>query len=63
MNEFMPIIVEMMRNPPDPNEPIPLANRLQVPIGVSVPFFVYASADLGSSYADAHVDKYLVLLQ
>lgn len=43
MNEFLPMIIEMMRNPPDPNEPLPLANRLEVVVGVSVPFLVYAS--------------------
>lgn len=40
MSDFMPIILEMMQNPPDPNEPLPLMNRLSTAIGVSVPFLV-----------------------
>lgn len=40
MNDFLPILVAMMKNPPDPNEPLPLSNRLEVAVGVSVPFLV-----------------------
>ncbi|KZM20215.1 hypothetical protein ST47_g8651 [Ascochyta rabiei] len=40
MNNFMPLIIEMMRNPPDPKMPLPLINHLGVAIGVSVPFLV-----------------------
>ncbi|KAF1923477.1 uncharacterized protein M421DRAFT_326036 [Didymella exigua CBS 183.55] len=40
VNDFLPIIIEMMRNPPDPNEPLPLANHLEVAVGVSVPFLL-----------------------
>lgn len=40
MSEFMPIIIEMMRNPPDPNAPLPLSNRFSTAVGVTVPFLV-----------------------
>lgn len=42
METFLPILIEMMRNPPDPNKPLPLSNRLEVAVGVSVPFLVCA---------------------
>jgi hypothetical protein len=38
LEAFLPILIEMMENPPDPNEPLPLSNRLEVAVGVSVPF-------------------------
>ncbi|KAH6644304.1 hypothetical protein C7974DRAFT_383291 [Boeremia exigua] len=47
MNDFMPIIIEMMRNPPDPNEPLPLSNRLSTAIGVSIPFLVLSLIAVG----------------
>jgi len=40
MSQFVPVLIEMMRNPPDPNEPLPLSNRLSTAIGVSIPFLV-----------------------
>lgn len=40
MQEFVPIIEAMMRDPPDPNEVVPLANRRKVAIGVVLPFLV-----------------------
>lgn len=49
INEFLPVIIEMMRNPPDPNEPLPLPNRLEVAVGVSVPFLVCPPETLGYS--------------
>jgi hypothetical protein len=42
LEAFLPILIEMMENPPDPNEPLPLSNRLEVAVGVSVPFLVCA---------------------
>ncbi|KAF9702001.1 hypothetical protein EKO04_001061 [Ascochyta lentis] len=47
MNEFMPIIIEMMRNPPNPNEPLPLINHFGVAIGISVPFLVLSLIAVG----------------
>lgn len=43
INDFMPIIVEMMRNPPDPNKPLPLANHFGTAIAVTMPFLVRLS--------------------
>lgn len=43
LNEFMPIIIEMMRDPPDPNKPLPLTNRLSGAVGISMPFLVTLS--------------------
>lgn len=37
--EFMPIILEMLRNPPDPNYKI-LTNRHETIYGVAIPFHV-----------------------
>ncbi|KAJ4992823.1 hypothetical protein SVAN01_01527 [Stagonosporopsis vannaccii] len=47
MREFMPALIEMMRNPPDPDEPLPLSNRLSTAIGVSVPFLMLSLIAVG----------------
>ncbi|KNG51584.1 hypothetical protein TW65_91070 [Stemphylium lycopersici] len=40
VDEFTSIIRVMMKNPPDPNEPIPLANQKGTMYGVTIPFHV-----------------------
>lgn len=40
MDAFLPVIFQMIQDPPDPNEPLPLANRLNVAAGISIPFLV-----------------------
>lgn len=39
-DEFTTIITAMMSHPPDPNEPIPLANQKSTMFGVTIPFHV-----------------------
>jgi hypothetical protein len=40
MDEFIPIILGMFKNPPDPNAPIPVGNRASTVYGVTMPFHV-----------------------
>jgi hypothetical protein len=40
MDEWMPIILEMMESPPEPNKPLPLANQFKTVMGVTIPFLV-----------------------
>jgi hypothetical protein len=39
-DEFSNIIIEMMKTPPDPSEPIPLSNQKATMFGVTIPFHV-----------------------
>ncbi|CAN9083987.1 hypothetical protein CC77DRAFT_570393 [Alternaria alternata] len=39
-DEFTAIIGEMIKTPPDPNEPVPLANQKGTMFGVTIPFHV-----------------------
>jgi hypothetical protein len=39
-DEFITIIGEMIKTPPDPNEPMPLANQKGTMFGVTIPFHV-----------------------
>lgn len=43
MDKFMPFIQEMMENPPDPNESLPLANHFKTACGATIPFLVRLS--------------------
>jgi hypothetical protein len=43
LEEFLPAIAEMLQHPPDPNAPLPLANRHGVIYGVTIPFLVSSS--------------------
>ncbi|KAK7192982.1 hypothetical protein DPSP01_005191 [Paraphaeosphaeria sporulosa] len=47
MNEFMPIILEMMKNPPDANESIPVVNHFSTAIAVTMPFLVLSVVAVG----------------
>ncbi|KAJ8117031.1 hypothetical protein OPT61_g1675 [Boeremia exigua] len=47
MSDFMPVLIEMMRDPPDPNEALPLSNRLSTAIGVSIPFLALSLIAVG----------------
>jgi hypothetical protein len=40
MDEFIPFIMNMMKNSPDPNAPVPLGNRPTTVYGVTIPFHV-----------------------
>jgi hypothetical protein len=40
MDEFIPFMTEMFKNPPDQNAPIPLGNRISTVYGVTMPFYV-----------------------
>jgi hypothetical protein len=42
MSQFIPAILNMLQNPPDPNEPLPLSNRRETIYGVTLPFLVSA---------------------
>jgi hypothetical protein len=45
-SSFNDIILEMMTNFPDPNEPIPLSNQKGTMFGVTIPFHVrYLTTD------------------
>lgn len=44
MDTDLSVIVEMLRNPPSLDEPLPLSNRLPVVIGVVTPFLVCRTA-------------------
>ncbi|KAH7398178.1 hypothetical protein BKA66DRAFT_407290 [Pyrenochaeta sp. MPI-SDFR-AT-0127] len=39
-DQFAPIIFDMVNNPPDPNEPLPLANHKATMFGVTIPFHI-----------------------
>jgi hypothetical protein len=38
--QYIPIMLEMLKDPPDRNEPLPLANRPSTVYGVTMPFHV-----------------------
>lgn len=38
--EFIPFMLEMFKNPPDRNAPLPLGNRPSTVYGVTMPFHV-----------------------
>lgn len=40
MSQFIPAILNMLQNPPDPNEALPLSNRRGTIYGVTLPFLV-----------------------
>jgi hypothetical protein len=40
LDEFVPYLTAMMKNPPDPNAPLPLGNRPSTVYGVTIPFQV-----------------------
>ncbi|KAH8728629.1 hypothetical protein GQ44DRAFT_747490 [Phaeosphaeriaceae sp. PMI808] len=47
LDEFFPFILEMMKNPPDPNAPIPLGNRHETVYGVTIPFHILSWIAVG----------------
>ncbi|KAL5395152.1 hypothetical protein PMIN04_008225 [Paraphaeosphaeria minitans] len=47
MNEFSSIILEMMKNPPDADESIPVVNRFSTAIAVTLPFLVLSVVAVG----------------
>ena len=49
MSDF---ILQMLQNPPDPNEPLPMPNRPATIIGTTVPFLVR-----NVSYSSNHIAK------
>ncbi|KAH7089108.1 hypothetical protein FB567DRAFT_324925 [Paraphoma chrysanthemicola] len=47
LDDFLPVLLEMMKDPPDPNEPLPLTHRRSTAYGVAIPFHVLSWIAVG----------------
>ncbi|KAF2031504.1 hypothetical protein EK21DRAFT_63184 [Setomelanomma holmii] len=47
LDDFIPVLMEMMSSPPDPNAPIPRANRRDTAYGVAIPFHLLSWVAVG----------------
>lgn len=46
MSTFIPALLEMLKNPPDLNAPVPIPNRRETVFGVTLPFHVSCASHI-----------------